>query len=168
MPRYELRVGGHIDVLDKNELDDVIDKQTRMLLDEAKGVSHIDFYATGTVVGAAVTIPSPNPASIGQLQIPDLGPEDGYVWSLQRLTIDGLGTGDSVVIYKNFVSGPNHLFTLRVAQEWIFPGSHAGILKGGDVIIAVGSGLTATGQLTLSGEALEAPAVKIYKLIGGN
>lgn len=251
MPRYELRVGGHIDVLDKNEMREIVDEQTKQLIAEAEGIKHIDFYATGTIAAGAVTIPSPNPASVGQLQIPDLGPEDGYIWSLQRVTIDGLpkftgtqtvntpavpasttpvqnpypfpvtvvisggtvtavvvngltvGTGDGtyivpsagsisitysvaptwawsqttgtqngianpdfLIVYKNFVAGGNRLFSINATEEWEFPGSHAGTLKGGDVLIAVGSGLNATGTLTLSGEAIEVPAVKFAKLVG--
>jgi hypothetical protein len=250
MPRYQIKVGADIDVLNQTELENTVSKQTRLLLEESKGVKHIEFEATGTIVAGAVTIPSPNPASVGQLQIPQLGPEDGFYWSIQRLTVDGLtkyvttdetvvapavpasgnyvfnpypypvtvvlagftatavsinglavGTGngtytlppgagiaitytvagtmtwtaaagsppiyntDFLVVYKNFAAGSNRLFSLSAQTEWEFPGSHAGMLKGGDLLVITGTGLQSTGQLTISGEALEAPAEMVYKLV---
>lgn len=252
MPKYELRVGGHIDVINKDELWTALSDQAKMLIAESQGVKHIDFVATATIAGGSVTIPSATPGNVGQLQIPILGPEDGFYWSLQRVTVDGLtkynaaqtvnspavpastvavqnpyafpvnvvisggvglsavvvngvtvGTGDGtyivpaagtisvtysttaptwvwsaapgtnlptyntdyLVVYKNFASGSNRLFSLSAAEEWEFPGSHAGMLKPGDVLIVTGSGLTSTGTLTLSGEALSVPAEMVYKLV---
>jgi hypothetical protein len=250
MPKYELRVGGHIDVVNKDELWTALSDQAKMLIAESQGVKHIDFTATATIVGGSVTIPSATPGNVGQLQIPFLGPEDGFYWSLQRVTVDGLtkynaaqtvntpavpastvaqqngysfpvnvtisggtltavvvngvtvGTTDGtyivpaagtisvtysvaptwawaaapgtnlptyntdyLVVYKNFAAGYNRLFSLSAAEEWEFPGSHAGMLKPGDVLIVTGSGLTSTGTLTLSGEALSVPAEMVYKLV---
>jgi hypothetical protein len=165
MPRYELRVGGHIDVLDKKELDDSLTKQTKMLLKAAEGVKHFYFSAAGLIAGGSVTIPGPQSGNVGQLQQPTLGPEDGFVWTIQRVTIDGLTTGtDKIIFYRNYVSPQTHLYSVTGATEFYHPGGHASVLRGGDQLVAAGTGLTSTGTLTLSGEAFEAPAEMIAKL----
>jgi hypothetical protein len=166
MPSYELRVGGHIDVLDKRELDDALTKQTKALLAAAEGVKHFYFSATGLISGGAtVQIPGPQSGSVGQLQQPTLGPEDGYVWTIQRVTIDGLTTAtDKITFYRNYVSPQTHLYSVTGQTEFYHPGSCASVLRGGDQLIAAGSGLVSTGTLTLSGEAFEAPAEMIAKL----
>jgi hypothetical protein len=165
MPKYELRVGGHIDVLNKAELDASLSEQTKMMLAIAEGVKHFYFTASGLIAGGSVSIPGPQAGNVGQLQQPALGPEDGFVWTIQRVTIDGLTTGtDKVIFYRNYVAPYNRLYSVTGATEFYTPGSHASVLRGGDQLIASGTGLASTGTLTLSGEAFEAPAQMIAKL----
>jgi hypothetical protein len=243
--KTEFKIGAHFDLLNKDELDHVLEKQTAQLLAYARGVKHLGFTAQGTIAAGAVTIPSPNPAvTLASLQMPIMGPTDGFVWAVQRVTIDGLsktvgtvatpavpastvvqqntygfpvnalivggtvtvvtvngiqvGSGDgtyvipvggtiaitysvaptwlwsgaagvvntdSVQVYRNNVAGYNRLYSLSASQEWETPGGHANILRGGDQLIAAGSGLNSTGTLTLSGEAIEVPAEMISKLV---
>lgn len=91
MPKYELKAGAHFDILNKSELDESLSKQTANILAYARGVKHLGFTAQGTIAAGAVFIPSANPAvTQSQLQMPIMGPVDGFVWAIQRVTIDGL------------------------------------------------------------------------------
>lgn len=168
MPKYEFKLGAYMDLLDKNELERALEKQTEALIVDARGVKHFYFSAQGLIASGAVAIPGPNSSvTEAQLQQPNLGPEDGYVWAIQRVTIDGLTVNtDVITFYRNIASPNNHLYSVSMPPlESRHPGGHGSILRGGDQLIAVGSGLTSTGTLTLTGEAIEVPAEMIAKLV---
>lgn len=168
MPKYEFKLGAYMDLLDKNELEKALEKQTYALLADARGVKHFYFSAQGLISGGSVTIPGPVAGvTEAQLQQPNLGPLDGYIWAIQRVTIDGLtGNTDVITFYRNSVQPNNHLYSLGAApNESRHPGGHGSLLRGGDVLVASGSGLTSTGTLTLTGEAIEVPAEMVAKLV---
>jgi hypothetical protein len=168
MPKYEFKLGAYMDLLDKNELERALEKQTERLLADARGVKHFYFSAQGLISGGSVQIPGPVAGvTEAQLQQPTLGPMDGYIWAIQRITIDGLTSAtDVITFYRSNVSANNHLYSVTMApNESRHPGGHGSILRGGDTLVAVGSSLTTTGTLTLTGEAIEVPAEMIAKLV---
>jgi hypothetical protein len=96
------------------------------------------------------------------------GPASGYVWSIRRLSCNGLGTGtspDILNIYRNGHSQP---------PVWQLNGNNWGysfgptelLLLPGEKLIAASLGsLTSTVQISLAGDAIEVPQAMIGKLV---
>jgi hypothetical protein len=108
---------------------------------------------TVTVAGAAVTITAADNT---------LGPNTGYAWSVQRLVVAGLAAGttyDTVSLYRGPAGAAsiqqNNLLNVVTgnAPAW-HPGRTGCMIFPGDTIIAAGTGLTATGPVTLTGEVI--------------
>lgn len=89
----------------------------------------------------------------------DLGPASGYVWAVQRLTVAGLASGDTISFYKAPGSSAGIQATTFInsvtstAPMWS-PGRTGLILFNGDTVIAAGTSLTAT-TVTLTGEIIQ-------------
>jgi hypothetical protein len=96
------------------------------------------------------------------------GPNQGYVWSIRRLTANGLGTGtspDLLNIYRNgFHSDP--MWQLN-GNNWGYSfGPTEMLLLPGEKLIAMSLGsLVSTQQVTLSGDAIEVPQAMLAKLV---
>jgi hypothetical protein len=105
------------------------------------------------IAGSAFTITGP----------PDvMGPHTGYVMAIQRLVIGGLGVG-STPDFAKFYRGPstaaavsdvNELAAVNGNTPFWHPGRTGCIIQQGDTILAAGTGLTATGTVTLAGEVI--------------
>lgn len=89
----------------------------------------------------------------------DLGPPDGYVWAVQRITVAGLAGSDICSIYKGPPLAqsidPTRLANLvtATAPTWN-PGRTGMVLYPGDSILVSGSALTAT-SVAVSGEVIQ-------------
>lgn len=89
----------------------------------------------------------------------DLGPPDGYVWAVQRVTVAGLAGSDICSVYKGPPLAqsidPTRLANLVTAgaPTWN-PGRTGMILYPGDSILISGSALTAT-NVAVSGEVIQ-------------
>lgn len=94
------------------------------------------------------------------------GPDQGFVWSLSGLSIEGLTSGasqDTVQIFRNSNSGPGRLIwqltgnqpvsTFGKGQRILFPGEAL-------LVVSVGT-FSATGTITLSGETRQVSAERI-------
>ena len=117
---------------------------------------------TGTPASSAVTIDEKSNGF-------DLGPAQGYAWSLTRIVVDGMTTGatpDVINMYRNATTGQPPL--------WQFNGNNFGYtfsnfemtLIGGDALqfASVGT-FAATGLIRVSGELIEMPAEMLFKLL---
>lgn len=96
-----------------------------------------------------------------------ISPAQGFVWSIRRLTANGLGTGtspDILNIYRNGIqsdpvwqlNGNNWGYSFGPTEMLLFPGEKL-------LAQSLGS-LVATAQITLTGDALEVPQAMIGKL----
>jgi hypothetical protein len=105
---------------------------------------------SNTVTAGAVTILSHES---------DLGPRTGYAWAVQRLTVGGLSSGDSVSVYKgppvSVTADPTMLVQLltNTTPTWV-PGRTGLVLFPGDTIVVTGTGLQAT-TVTLQGDVIQ-------------
>lgn len=90
MAKVQLHAGVTIDTITKDEMKEVMSHETDRLLADLEGVKYLRFIAQGAINSGAVTIPSQVSGAQAQLQIPDLGPQDGFSWLIQRITVDGL------------------------------------------------------------------------------
>jgi len=167
--KYEIKLGGHIDILNRDELENALEKQTFALLAQARGVKHFFFSAPGTVSAGGVTIPGPNPNVISQNQQPILGPEDGFIWAVQRLTIDGLtkdvSNTPSIVSTGGSVTDPGAGATIATLS---------GLTPGTAYNLQWSVGLSGTvttsdaNNMELSGTGLSATDIAFYPGTDGN
>ena len=97
-----------------------------------------------------------------------IGPNEGYVWSIRRLSANGLGTGTSPDILNVYRNGTG------VAPVWQLNGNNWGysfgpaelLLMPGEKLVAQSLGsLVSTVQVTLTGDAIEVPFAMLGKLV---
>jgi hypothetical protein len=157
MAKYKLNANSTIDLLTPQEHLDNLDKQTKdWFQEQARGFTIERYEATATVAAAAITLPAAGHSPIG--------PKTGYAWKVTRISISGLLSGDGVQIYRNSTDPQNFIDTLSSSRPAAYPKSGL-ILRGGETLIATGSSLTATGDLTLTGEVTECSELDLYKIL---
>lgn len=159
MSRYKFKVGEEFDSLTQDELVSALDDHTKSWYQEkARGLTSAEIHAFQTVAGAAVSIPANGEGKIG--------PQPGYAWGVTRLFAGAnLGTGDVIKVYKNAATDASQVLQLTAAVPLVLLGTDKLILRGEDSLIFVGAGLTATGTISINGEAVEVAELDFYKLI---
>lgn len=164
MAKVRLEVGAELDLLSPRELDETIGKHASIWQEAARGLKHLGLpTARGTVSAGNVTLGAGLDTGDGVY----LGPREGFWWRVIRVSVDGLAAGDLVKLYKGGIQGSRFVAGIFQANGSVFTPSRGLILKPGDNLQLTGSGLSATGTITMSGEAIEAPGVLQWKLIGG-
>lgn len=159
MPEVKLQAGAKLDVLNKRELKETLDTVTRDWFSQvARGDRYRRFSASGTIAGAAV--------SIGGAVQRDavLGPAEGFVWAVQRIALHGLDLLETVELHLND-DGPASVVHPAVDQYHAF-GPYELVLYPGDTLLVVGTGLTSTGTVTVTGQARELPLPLAWRLGG--
>lgn len=164
MSKVKLQAGVELDLLNKGELQDALQKQADAdLVARLRGVKHMRLpeTLTGTAASSKLSID-------GNQSVPPLGPRQGYVWSIRRLVISGLTTGATPDVVNVYKGAPGAGVPL-----WQFNGNNFGYtfgrleltLYGGETLSfqSVGT-FNATGQIAIGGELLEVPAELIGKL----
>lgn len=160
MAETMLRAGATVDLLNHHELRKTLAEQIAQTQAEfAIGVKPMRFQATGTVSGAAVTIPA---AQNMQLK---LGPSEGFIWKVERISAYGLATGDVLQVHRTVTDGSAFLGNLTAAQGYLHIGGEGMLLYGGEFLTLTGSSLTATGQLVVNGEGIEVPSLMLWKIV---
>lgn len=162
--KTKLEAGATLDLLSKDELIEGVARGYQNWISEAtRGVVQRRFSGQGTI--AATNLSIGGAASPGRF-----GPEPGFVWSVRRLAAAGITLGtDSLAIYINDAN-PSSLVMPRAfdasagAGARFFDGNQL-ILVGGDNLLFTGTGLNATGIVTITGMALELPVSLLYRLI---
>jgi hypothetical protein len=160
--------GAKLDLLNKDELRDVMRTVTQDWFNQvARGDRYRRFSAEGTIAAGAL--------QIGGAEALDatLGPAEGFVWAVQRVAVHGLTTnsGDpltsSTEPLQLFVNdeGPSSLVHPSLQGYQAF-GEHELVLYPGDTLLAVGTALTKTGKIVLTGQARELPMPLAWR-IGG-
>jgi hypothetical protein len=97
-----------------------------------------------------------------------ISPNQGFVWSIRRLSAAGLGTGntpDILNVYRNGTQG-NPVWQLN-GNNWGYSfGPTELLLLPGESLVAASLGsLVSTAQITLTGDAIEVPQAMIGKLV---
>jgi len=162
MAEQIIQAGKKIDAVTRKELDDALGAHLRSWVAEtARGGRFVRFSATGLVANQNVTIGGPS-------SIYQVGPGPGFIWDVRRIHVDGLTDTDNMAIYVNDVSSTGIVTSNKDTSQsknrlWTF--DRQLILYPGDtLIIANTSNVTATGVITLSGQALELPVGLAWKL----
>lgn len=121
----------------------------------ARGMKLIMPRCPGTVAAGAVDI-------VGGGGGDTLAPSQGMAWRVNRLNITGLGTSDTVTVWRAPAAGLNQVDVISAARPTIYPKSGL-ILQSGQGLEITGTGLTAT-SLTVNLEVCEVPEFMIWKL----
>ena len=172
MPKVKLDVGATIDFLNKDELMDALaqhrqeaDVQEQEYIKGLKYIRLPRLYATP----ASGTVRLGESWSGNNYSDQIISPNSGYVWSIRRLVVTGLGTGtspDIINFYRNGIGAGIVLWQLNGNSFGETFGKTEMILLPGDKLVAqsVGS-MTSTNQVTITGDAVAVPSVMIGKLI---
>jgi hypothetical protein len=171
MARVKLDIGAVVDFVTKDEMDESLEKH-RIEGDKlAQGYSKgIKYFRLPRMYGAPVTgtLRLGEATTAGAMSGPYCGPAEGYLWSIRRLTINGLGTGtlpDIVNFYRSGFSA-DPVWQLNGNSWGATFGKTEMVLLGGEFLLAksVGS-MTATATITVQGDVIEVPAEMIGKLV---
>lgn len=171
MAKVKLDIGATVDFLNKDELSQELEKnQQRAQAAERESLSGIKYmrlplmYATpsnGTVRLGEVWPGQPYTDQFA-------GPNQGYVWSIRRLVVTGLGTGTSPDImnfYRNGVSG-ELIWQLNGNSFGETFGRAEMILLPDERLIAQSLGsMTSTNQVTVRGDVIQVPSQMLGKLV---
>lgn len=159
MARFKIQNNADINLLTQEELQETLSSvASDWFQEEARGYSVAPIYTMATVSGGKVVFPNTTGGTGGD----SIGPDDGFAWRVNRLTLAGLSTGDTVTVYKNTTNQAVDVIT--AAKPAIYPGKGL-IMRNGDRLLITGSGLTATGDLILTGEVAEVPALDLFKIL---
>lgn len=153
MPKTRMGAGAEVETLNQHELAEVLTQQTAAWFQEqARGYTTPRFGNSATVTGGNVMIPADDSDRFG--------PDQGFAWRVTRVSADGLSTNDVLKVYRN---GTVFLGTVTATSS-LSPGKGI-ILRGGEYLVLRGSSLTATGDITVTGEAAQSAELDIYKIL---
>lgn len=154
--KFKLHAGSTVDTLTQDELHAGLTQNTASWFQErARGIYSPRFDTMATVATATITLPP-----TGGRQI---GPQVGYAWDVRRITADGLAAADVLIIYRNSVVPANRIGRITDAAPW--SGSKDLIMRGDEHLVITGASLTATGDITINGEAIEVAETDLWKLL---
>lgn len=154
--KFKLHAGSTIDTLTQDELKAGLTQNTTSWFQErARGIYCPRFDATATVATATISLPGPGKNNIG--------PQIGYAWDVRRITADGLAAADVLIIYRNSVTPANRVG--RITDAAPYSGSKSCIMRGDERLIITGASLTATGDITINGDAIEVAETDLWKLL---
>lgn len=161
MAIFKLSAGAEIDLLTKDEVDSALrDAEERELVALA-GIKPFRFQMFASVASSAVTIGDPSTGNVGGVLT---APEQGFVWVVKHLVVEGLTSGATPDVVNIYRSGRIiwQLNGNQFAQTW---GSGQIILNPGESLYVKSTGtVAATGQITVHGTIWEVPAQLVGKL----
>jgi hypothetical protein len=159
---FEIKAGAKIDILNKGELDHSLKEAEAREVAALRGLKPLRFMLTGAVASSACTIGDPSTASTGGVIS---GPEQGYVWVVRHLVIEGLTASATAPDVMNIYRNARIVWQLNgnvFCQTW---GKGEILLNPGEVLYFKNSGsLAATGQITCHGTVWNVPAELIGKV----
>lgn len=159
MAKTRLNANSTIDTLTQDELYETLTKQTVSFFQEmARGftTARFDTYGVPTGDDDDLLLPASSERPIG--------PQDGFAWTVKRVSVYGLGDGDVVNLYRNSV-GPSTFIDQLTDTSPVVKFDKSFILRGGESLIASGTGLAGT-EIHLNGEAVETSELDLYKQLG--
>lgn len=162
MAKVKLELGAELDLLNRDELAAELSESGKWQRQAAMGLRHIDLpIMSGKVSGAAITL------GADQTDGSFVGPQSGFYWKVTRVSVEGLAANDQVKLYKGGSGLGVGRFVAWIAfQPGVYtPGSQGLILKPGDTLAISGTGLAATGEIRVTGEAITVPGPLMWKLL---
>lgn len=152
MAKTKLNANSTIDTLTQDELRVHLDRTVKdWFQEEARGFTTAPITAIGSVTGGVVALPTAGANKIG--------PAGGFAWRVDRLTVVGLATGDTITVMRD----EEVIDTLTFAKATIYP-ARGLRLRAGQTLTFAGTALTAT-SVTITGDATEIGEPDIYKIL---
>lgn len=163
--RSTLELGAQLDTLDRGELRSELAAHAQERYQQfARGIKYLRFGPFTTPIASNAF--SLDGTGAGQNR--SIGPREGFIWSVRRITVTGLTTGTTPDVANLFRGNPSGI------PVWQFNGNNFAytfgktelLLLAGEVLSLANQGnITATGNVTISGDLLEVPAEEIFKLL---
>jgi hypothetical protein len=158
MATFAIKAGASFEVATPSEVSKIL-RETLIsaTLEYGRGKKFPNFSTSGTVANSAVTIGDSGSAT------DKIAPGDGFTWAVRRIVVVGLATNDVVGLYRNSVAPMNAIDSgvATTAAPWVFFtfGGRQLILHANERLIVANVGaLTATGTISVSGQAEEVPS----------
>jgi hypothetical protein len=158
--KHVIQPGGTIDTLTQGELHTELASVSQEFFRQfGRGVKYLRFGPLATPIASnAFTIDGSTAA---------LGPRSGFCWTIRRITVWGLATGSSpdlANLYRNQntgipvwqFNGNNFAYTFGKLEMLLLPGETLSLVSSGTI--------TATGQVSISGDLLEVAAEEVSKI----
>lgn len=164
--KQKIHNGAELDLLTNAELAATIAPLVQQAEQErARGVSMAEFRTFATPAGGNLALPTGVEERIG--------PQPGYAWRLMLVSADGLATADTIKVYRSTAATPaaaaqggRFLGTITATSGFLRFGRDA-ILRGQQNLFFIGTGLTATVPVIISGDAEEVAESDLYKPLNG-
>lgn len=154
--KTKLKAGAEIDTLNQAELLDALGQTTTTWFqEEARGFTTARFSNVATVASTNVQVPEANDDVFG--------PEQGFAWRVSRISVSGLSANDVLSVYRE-VATPMNFLCYLTATAPVFPGKGIILRSGEKLLIANTAALTATGDIVVTGEAVQCAELDIFKL----
>lgn len=149
--------GSPIDTLTRDELRGELDRTAQEWFRQyARGVKYMRFGPLSVVPDGSGDVDTSGSAS-------NPGPREGFMWSIKRLAIAGLASGDTITVWRGNTYGvPVWIFTDTTSIATF--GKMDLALNPGESLVLTGTGLTST-QLYMAGDILECAAEELIKLV---
>lgn len=145
----EIQAGAKLDLASPGEVRSIVDEAFRgWQVELARGTRYRRAGALPVATGAGALSLSPSD---------NIGPAEGMVWSVGRITVTGLTAAETITAYVNDTSALFAVFTFTATINAVFPSERGLMLNPGDRIVLSGAGLTAGKQYGVSVEACEVP-----------
>jgi hypothetical protein len=162
MAKTVLQLGSTVETLTPGELRNELAATSQEIFRQfGRGVKYLRFgpLASSLSVGGGGTL------TIDGSSVQGLGPREGFVWTVRRITVAGLAAGatpDTALLYRNNPGG---------IPVWKFDGTDPiqrfgkleMMLLGGETLSLVATVAGAT-QVTISGDVLEVAAEEVSKI----
>lgn len=156
MPKTKMKAGAEIETLNQAELIDALGQTTTTWFqEEARGFTTARFSNVSTVASTNVQVPKANDDVFG--------PEQGFAWRVSRISVSGLAAADVLSVFRNATTPLNFLGYLT-ATSILLPGKGMILRSGEHLLIANTAALTATGDIVVTGEAVQCSELDIFKL----
>lgn len=156
MAKFKITAGAEVDLITQSEMKAELKAfGQEWMYEVARGDRYRRFYAKGTIAGSAVSVGGPSRKEI-------MGPGDNFVWAVKRLAISPLGENDYLSLYLNDAN-PASLVHPRITSYVSFDACQL-VLYPNDSLLLVGSSLSATGTVTVTGQARELPINLAWRL----
>jgi hypothetical protein len=167
MAKFKINAGVDIETATPAEVKGLVDASQQAWFHEmARGMKQLYPAAAAAVSSGALDLVGAN------AQGDPLWPDQGMCWRVNRLTVSGLGTGDSLSLWRipeggvaaspGPQPGARLVDLLTTARPAIYPGKGL-ILQPGQALELTGASLTAT-QVTVNLDVTEVPAFMVWKL----
>jgi hypothetical protein len=156
-----LAAGREIETVSPDEMAQLLDASTRNWYQErARGLITADFPLwTQTVSNKVVAFPASGD--------PRMGPRAGMLWAVQRVAAAGLAAGDILSVFRGEAVAANYIGNIQAAAGFLHVGGHGFLLRGEQYLTITGANLSATGLITITGDAIECSELDMYKILGG-
>lgn len=162
--KAKLQAGVELDLLTQTELREELQAAAAWRTEIARGVRWRKFSAQGNVATGVWTIGG---AATPNNDKDQMGPQDGFVWSVTRVAVSGNGFVAGTDLFSVFVdeNTPSKLVTSGLTR-WQPYDVGTLVLNGGEQLLLTGAGTGLAGtDVTVSGQAIELPVQLAWRMV---